>query len=167
MIDALSRAWTQSDFDAKALAEQFMASHRLFFIGNGGSAAIASHMANDFSKNGNMPALAFNDGASLTCLANDIGYDAVFSHPLDKHLKAPDLLIAISSSGKSLNILQGARCALRRGADLITFSGFSPDNPLRTMGSKNIYVPSSDYGVVETAHLGMLHAVLGEVMRAR
>lgn len=165
-VDAFAAAWPR-DFDAKSLAEQIMQSHRLFFIGNGGSAAIASHMANDFSKNGSMACMAFNDGASLTCLANDLGYENVFAHPLEKHIRAPDALIAISSSGKSMSIIHAAHVAKRKGADVITFTGFDPDNPLMAIGSKNYHVASHDYGVVETAHLGMLHAALTEVMRAR
>ena len=70
------------------------------FIGNGGSAGIASHSAIDFTKNGSMPALAFNDGAALTCLGNDLGYDSVFAAQIEARGRPGDLLIAISSSGK-------------------------------------------------------------------
>ena len=163
----LSRAWVGSDFQPQLLANFLMKSVRLFFVGNGGSAAIASHMATDFSKNGDMTTMCFNDGASLTCLANDLGYEKVFSHPLHKHIRGPDCLIAISSSGKSPNILAAASIATQRGADVVTLTGFDPDNPLRTMGNQNLYVPSSDYGIVETIHLGMLHAALREIINAR
>lgn len=165
--EELFEAMQLVEFDARQLARQLVQSHRLFFVGNGGSAAIASHMANDFSKNGNMPALAFNDGASLTCLANDLGYENVFAHPLDKHIKGPDCLVAISSSGKSPSIIHACHVAKAHSADVVTFSGFDADNPLRNMGSANYYVPSADYGIVETAHLAMLHAALRELPHAR
>src|SRR6185295_10601368 len=74
---------------------------RVMFVGNGGSATIASHMATDWMKNGGFAALAFNDGATLTCLANDLGYDQVFARQIQAHARAGDLLVAISSSGES------------------------------------------------------------------
>src|SRR6266700_5075050 len=71
------------------------AGNKLIFVGNGGSAAIASHMATDFSKNGNVRALALNDGAMLTCLGNDLGYDSVFARQIELHAQAGDMLVAI------------------------------------------------------------------------
>jgi D-sedoheptulose 7-phosphate isomerase len=161
------RAWDAVDFEPKDLADFFLQWTRLFFVGNGGSAAIASHMANDFSKNGDYPALAFNDAASLTCLANDLGYDKVFSHPLEKHIRANDCLVAISSSGRSASIINAAHAAAQRCAGIVTLTGFDENNPLRELGQKNYHVPSHDYGIVETVHLGMLHATLGEFRNAR
>ena len=134
-----------------------------FFIGNGGSAAIASHMATDFSNKGNVPSLALNDLSALTCVSNDYKYENVFVKQLEWHAHAHDWLFAISSSGKSKNILWAVDCALERGMEVVTLSGFSPKNPLRGMGMVNYYVPSYDYGIVETAHLGILHALLDGV----
>ena len=91
------------------------------FIGNGGSAGIASHLAIDFSKNGGLRALAFNDPSALTCLGNDLGYENVFAKQIELHGRAGDLLIAISSSGRSPNILnavEAARCRDCQGRDL-------------------------------------------------
>src|ERR1700682_2078173 len=124
--------------------EQF----RLFFIGNGGSAAIASHMATDWMKNGGFAATSFNDGAMLTCLTNDLGYAQVFSLPLRRHIRPGDLLIALSSSGKSANIIAGTKIARDVGATIVTMSGFLPDNPLRQYGDLNFYVPNHLYGFV-------------------
>src|SRR5947207_762067 len=84
---------------------------RVFFIGNGGSAAIASHMAEDWLKAGNIAAMAFNDAALITCLTNDLGYDTVFSAPLKVHGGPWDVLVAISSSGRSSNILKAVETA--------------------------------------------------------
>jgi len=137
---------------------------RLIFIGNGGSAAIASHMANDWQKNGGYRTLCFNDAASLTCLGNDLGYDEVFAHPISLHIEKDDVLFAISSSGRSRNILNAADAAKQRQASVLTFSGFDHDNPLRTMGDLNFHVPSSDYGIVECAHLALIHSLLNEAI---
>lgn len=133
---------------------------KLMFIGNGGSAGICSHMATDYSKNGNMRALAFNDGAMLTCLANDLGYENVFAKQIDLHAAEGDLLIAISSSGRSKNILEGVAMARRRNCRIVTLSGFGADNPLRKQGDINFYLASDQYGYVEIGHLAICHAIL-------
>ncbi len=139
--------------------------NKLMFVGNGGSAAIAAHMAIDFSKNGEMPSMCFNDGAALTCLGNDFGYEEVFAQQLRFHARRGDLLVAISSSGKSENILRAVQVAQQTGCSVITLSGFADDNPLRSMGEVNFYVALSDYGLVEVAHTALIHAVV-ELKRA-
>ena len=133
---------------------------KLIFVGNGGSAGIASHLAIDYSKNGGIPALAFNDGASLTCLANDLGYENVFSHQIASLGKPGDMLVAISSSGQSPNILRAVEAAREISIEVLTFSGFDQKNSLRSAGDMNIYVPSVEYGFVEIMHLTICHAVL-------
>ena len=133
---------------------------KLMFIGNGGSAGIASHLAIDFTKNGRLPALAFNDGAALTCLGNDLGFDQVFAHQVSAHGRDGDLLVAISSSGRSPDILKGVEAGRSRRASVVTLSGFQPDNPLRRLGDINFYVPNGEYGFVEITHLALCHAIL-------
>ena len=133
---------------------------RIYFVGNGGSAGIASHMAIDWMKNGGFASSCFNDGAALTCLSNDLGFDQVFALPLSRQARPGDMLIAISSSGKSANILAAVAAARGAGATVLTLSGFSPDNPLRREGDMNFYVPNTLYGFVELAHLCVCHAVL-------
>ena len=138
--------------------------NKLMFIGNGGSAGICSHMAIDYSKNGGLRSLAFNDGAALTCLGNDLGYENVFAKQVEFHGCAGDLLIAISSSGRSPNILNAAVQARAQGLAILTLSGFAADNPLRRLGDLNFYLPDSNYGFVEIGHLTLLHAVLDIAM---
>jgi D-sedoheptulose 7-phosphate isomerase len=133
---------------------------KVMFIGNGGSMGIAAHMAVDFSKNGGIRAMAFGDGAVLTCLGNDFGYAEVFSRQIEWHGGVSDVLIAISSSGESPNILKGVRAARSKGSRIVTFSGFREDNPLRQAGDINVYVRSEEYGFVEIAHQSILHAML-------
>jgi D-sedoheptulose 7-phosphate isomerase len=141
-----------------------VAGNKLMFVGNGGSAAIAGHMAIDYSKNGGLRATAFNDGAALTCLGNDLGYDQVFARQIEWHARPGDLLIAISSSGRSANILNAVAEARRRDCRILTLSGFGADNPLRRLGERNLYVASREYGFVEISHLALCHAVLDLAM---
>jgi len=133
---------------------------KLMFIGNGASSAIASHMALDFSKNGKVPALAFNDAVSLTALSNDEGYDQVFAKQIEYFAVKGDFLIAISSSGNSDNIIKAVQAARVKDCGVLTFSGIGADNKLRQLGDYNLYVPSAEYGFVEVVHGGLIHALL-------
>lgn len=138
---------------------------KAMIIGNGGSAAIASHFATDFTKNGGVPTMVFTDGALLTCLGNDLGYENVYAKPVEMFARAGDLLLAISSSGKSENILRAARAARSQGVALATMSGFRPDNPLRGLGDLNFYVPNDSYGFVECAHFVLCHIAIDGLMQ--
>lgn len=140
--------------------------NRVYFIGNGASAAIASHMAADFLKAGCMAAQCFTDGALTTCLANDLGYENVFSTPITAHARKGDLLVAISSSGESDNILRGVDAAYRAGCYVVTLSGRKPNNRLRNLGDVSFYVPSDHYGTVEVCHHAICHAILDLVIDA-
>jgi D-sedoheptulose 7-phosphate isomerase len=144
----------------KAAHDTHNAGNKIIFIGNGGSAGIASHLAIDFSKNGGLRSLAFNDPSALTCLGNDLGYENVFAKQLDFHARPGDLLIAISSSGRSPNILGAVKMARTRDCKVATFSGFTEENELRRSGDVNFYVRSREYGFVEIAHLALCHAIL-------
>lgn len=132
----------------------------VYVIGNGGSAGIASHFSNDLLKALHIPSQTLYDSNLMTCLSNDLGYEHVFSFPLEKLLKPTDLLVAISSSGKSPNILNATRVAQERQTPLITLSGFLPTNPLRTQGALNFWINRSDYGLVESAHFIILHSLI-------
>lgn len=128
-------------------------------IGNGGSAAIASHQALDFWHAGSVRAMAFSDSALLTCMSNDYGYENVFAKSIEMFADSRDVLIAISSSGCSPNITRAVQVARAKECDVITFSGFDKDNSLRSLGDLNFYVASNVYGYVEIAHLALIHTV--------
>jgi len=134
--------------------------NKIMFVGNGGSAGICSHMAIDYSKNGGMRATALNDGSALTCVGNDLGYENVFAKQIEWHGRPGDVLIAISSSGRSPNIIKAVAAGRAQGCDVATFSGFTDDNPLRSAGDINFYVRSREYGFVEIAHQTLIHAIL-------
>jgi len=125
---------------------------RVIFIGNGGSAGIASHLTIDLLKNASVPALCFNDASLITCLANDYGFEAWMLHAVRLNARAEDCLVAISSSGRSKNVLNAVAMARSLGLAVITLSGMDADNPLRKLGDINYWVDSRSYNIVETAH---------------
>ena len=145
---------------ARFIIEHGAKGKKLMFIGNGASAAISSHMSTDFCKNAGIRAMAFNDGALLTCMGNDFGYEHVFEKPIEMLANREDILVAISSSGQSENILLGVHAARRKECRVLTLSGFKADNPLRSMGDYNFYVPAAEYAFVEVLHHSICHCIL-------
>jgi D-sedoheptulose 7-phosphate isomerase len=137
---------------------------QLFFIGNGGSSAIASHMTADFMKNGGMNTYSLYDNAVTTCMGNDYGYEYIFSRPMEFLVHENDLVVAISSSGNSKNILNAIETAKNRKATVITFTGFQPDNKSKQLGDINVYVPSEKYGIVESIHNLILQQIVDMIM---
>ncbi|MGV8121181.1 MAG: SIS domain-containing protein [Candidatus Xenobiia bacterium LiM19] len=125
---------------------------KLILAGNGGSAAIASHVAVDLTKNTGIRAINFNEPDLITCFANDYGYERWVEMALKYYADAEDLLILISSSGCSPNILNAALMAREMRMGIVTFSGFSADNPLRKEGIINFWVDSNNYNFVEMTH---------------
>lgn len=130
---------------------------KIIILGNGGSAAIASHLQNDLCKSVTVRSLVFNETPLLSALSNDIGYAEAFEILVELWAENGDILIAISSSGKSENIIRATTAAQRKSCWIITLSGFKNDNPLRSMGKLNFYVPKEDYGVVELGHSILTH----------
>lgn len=151
-----------------ALLQYFLdvkkAKKQVFFIGNGGSAAIASHMTADFMKNGGMRTYSLYDNAVTTCMANDYGYEDVFSKPLDFLGNESDLLVTVSSSGNSKNIVNAIQAARDKKMKVITFTGFKADNQAKKMGDCNIYVPICAYGIVESIHTLLLQQVVDTIL---
>lgn len=137
---------------------------QLFFVGNGGSSAIASHMTADFMKNGGMNTYSLYDNAVTTCMGNDYGYEYIFSRPMDFLVREGDLVVAISSSGNSKNIINAINVAHQKGADVITLTGFKPDNQAKQLGDINVYVPCEKYGVVESIHNLILQQIVDLIM---
>lgn len=131
----------------------------VYVIGNGGSAAIASHVVNDLVNVAKVRAATLHDSSLLTCMANDYGYENAFSRVLAQMVKPGDGLIAISSSGNSMNIRNAATQAMDSGGKVITLSGFARDNPLRLIGDVNIWLDSKDFGLVEVGHQFVLHNI--------
>lgn len=137
---------------------------KLIIVGNGGSAAMASHVAVDLTKNAGIRTINFNEADLLTCFANDYGYEQWVSMALKFYADKGDLVVLISSSGSSKNILNGAKTAKELGLKTLTFSGFSTENPLRTMGNINFYVDSKGYNIVEMSHHVWLLAIVDRII---
>lgn len=137
---------------------------QLYFIGNGGSSAIASHMTADFMKNGGMNTYSLYDSAVTTCMGNDYGYEYIFSRPMEFLVRTGDLLVAISSSGNSRNIINAINVAKQKGATVITLTGFNAANHAKQLGDFNVYVPSERYGIVETIHNLILQQIVDMIM---
>ena len=152
---------------ASTLKTQTDLGHKIIFIGNGASAAISSHMATDYWKNGGMRAVAFNDSSLLTCISNDFGYQHVFEKPIEMFADPGDVLMAISSSGKSDNILRAVDAARKVGCKVVTLSGFAMDNPLSKIGDYNFYVESPEYGPVEIIHLSICHCICDALIQKK
>lgn len=127
-----------------------------YLVGNGGSLAIAAHMATDFNLAG-LRSIALVDPIALTSHANDFGV-AMFTKQLEMLARPNDVLIALSCSGKSPNMIDAARFAHANGMSVITFTGFEPDNQLRLLGALNFFIPARQYGFVQLAHEAILHA---------
>lgn len=135
------------------------AGKKVIVAGNGGSAAIASHCAVDFTKSAGVRCVTFNDADLITCFANDYGYEYWLEKALEFYADNGDLIILISSSGKSPNIIKAAEFSRSKGLALVTFSGFSRDNPLRKLGRINFWVDSRVYNVIEMTHQIWLLAI--------
>lgn len=152
------------EYLAEFLRKARAAKKKVFFIGNGGSAGIAVHMTADFLKNGRMRTVDMYGAATITCLGNDYGYEYIFSKQLELLADEGDVLIAISSSGNSPNILLAADVMKKCGGTVVTLTGFREDNKLRQKGDYNLYVPSMEYGIVESIHNRILQQVVDEMM---
>ena len=126
---------------------------KVIIAGNGGSAAIASHAAVDFTKQGGIRTINFNEADLITCFANDYGYEQWVAKAIEFYGDTGDLVILISSSGKSKNMLNAADKAKKLGISVVTFSGFSEFNPLKQKGEINFWLNSKAYNIVENTHL--------------
>ncbi|MDA1095650.1 MAG: SIS domain-containing protein [Chloroflexi bacterium] len=131
---------------------------KVILAGNGGSAAIASHVSVDLTKAAGVRAVSFNESDLITCYANDFGYQHWVAKAIESYGDAGDVAVLISSSGQSPNIVNAAHCARDRGLTVLTLSGFAADNPLRALGDQNLWVDSRNYNIVETVHQAWLLA---------
>ena len=133
---------------------------KIMVVGNGGSAAMASHVAVDLTKAAGIRAVTFNDADLLTCFANDYGYEEWVVEALNAYADAGDVVILISSSGTSQNIVRGTDRAKDLGLKTITLSGFSENNDLRNKGDINFWLDSTSYNIVEMTHHTWLVAIV-------
>lgn len=156
---------TAMDLAAQKIMLANSKGNKVIFVGNGGSAAVANHKALDFWFTGRIRGVSFSDSALLTCVANDFGYAQVFSKPINMFADKGDILIAISSSGNSQNIIEAAEEARRCGCEIFTFSGFKEGNRLRQIGDMNFYTAVNHYNKVESVHLLLCDCILEIIVK--
>ena len=133
---------------------------KVYIVGNGGSASIASHVSVDFTKVARVPSFTFNNSNLITCFANDYGYENWVVEAVKAYTNINDLMILISSSGTSKNIVNAAQYCKDNNIDLITLSGFTKDNPLSTLGNVNFHIESTEYNYIEMSHHIILVALV-------
>ena len=160
LAEGLARA-AQMAMKADSLGKKVM------FIGNGGSAAVASHKALDYWFTGKIRGIAFSDYVNLTCVSNDFGYENIFAKQIEMFADKGDILFAISSSGMSKNIILAGEQARSRGCQVLTFSGFKETNRLRGLGDLNFYTPCQHYNKVELTHLLLCDCILEIILEYR
>lgn len=126
---------------------------KVLIFGNGGSAAISSHVSVDLTKNTKIKAINFNEADLITCFSNDYGYENWISKAIDFYADKNDVIILISSSGRSKNMLNACKVAKKKkNSIVITFTGNKKNNPLSKLGDINLWVNSNIYNYVENVH---------------
>ena len=148
----------------QVFAEAQNKGNKVILVGNGGSAAIASHVSVDLTKIARVRAINFNEADLITCFGNDYGYENWMAKALEFYSDRGDVAVIISSSGQSQNVVIGANAARDIGLHVVTLSGFRANNPLRMLGDLNLWVNSESYNVVETTHQSWLLAVIDRLV---
>ena len=126
---------------------------KVMIFGNGGSAAIASHVSVDLTKNAKIRCVNYNEADLITCFSNDYGYDKWIEKAIEFYGDNKDVLILISSSGKSENMINACKAAkVKKIEKIITFTGHDENNPLSKLGDLNFWINSKAYNFVENTH---------------
>lgn len=176
--DEIARAWKTIDpgslnHAATILAQAYARDALMFSCGNGGSASIANHMQCDHVKGISTKTdltprvLSLSTNVELlTAIANDLGYENVFVHQLQSQSRPGDVLVAVSSSGRSPNIVRALRWARENGLRTIAITGFR-GGEARTAAEVSVHVDCANYGVVEDVHQAIMHALAQYIRQSR
>lgn len=151
------------DFKAIALTVKENDS-KLIFAGNGASAAISAHAAVDFTKQAKVRGVTFNEADLITCYSNDYGYENWMSEAIKSYHKKNDAVVLTSVSGESPSTVNAAKTAKDLGLKVITFSGKSPKNRLKSIGDINFWVDSNAYNIVECIHMIWVTTVIDSIV---
>lgn len=179
-LEGLYRCLSSLDLDEVAQVLQcveraYWAESQVFVMGNGGSSALASHLACDLGKNIVSPGshervrrlriLSLTDNVPwITALANDLGYEHVFSEQLRNLVLAGDLVLLFSGSGSSPNVVEAAKVGKAAGATVAAILGFD-GGELRHMVDYSVLVPSTNYGHIEDTHSAIAHLLTRYMMQ--
>ena len=136
----------------KTIKKTIKKNGKVYVIGNGGSASIASHVSVDFAKVAGVPSSTFNNANLITCFANDYGYENWVTEAIKAYTNKNDMFILISSSGTSRNIVNAAKYCKKKSLNLVTLSGFKKNNPLSKLGKINFHIDSNQYNFIEMSH---------------
>jgi D-sedoheptulose 7-phosphate isomerase len=162
-IDDLKRCLNDIKYeDLEKLKDIISSKDKIIILGNGGSNAISSHIAQDYTKALGKKALSFSDAARLTCYINDYGIEKAYCKFIEHFAEPETLVILISSSGNSDNIVNSAEYCLNKH-DMVILSGFDKNNKLKSYSDKSLlsfWVDSKEYGVVESIHEIILHSLV-------
>jgi len=159
----------QKDFFkiVKILKEVKKNKNKVILVGNGGSAAMASHVSVDLTKMCKIRAINFNEADLLTCFSNDYGYENWVKKALSFYADKKDVLICISSSGESQNIINGAKFAKKNGCKVITLTGFNKKNKVRKIGDINLWLNSKNYNFIEMTHHIWLLSIVDFIAKSK
>lgn len=149
---------------SKEIIEKASKSNKLLLQGNGASASIASHCALDFTKQAKVKSLSFNESSLITAFVNDYGSDIWLQKAFEAYSEKGDVAILISSSGTSKNIVKAAEWVKENGLELITFTGFSENNPVKQLGDVNFWLDSKAYNIIECTHMIWLTTVIDMII---
>lgn len=125
---------------------------KVLIFGNGGSAAISSHVSVDLTKNAKIKTLNFNEADLITCFSNDYGYEKWIEKTIDYYADKKDVIILISSSGRSLNMLNACKNAKKKKIKVISFTGMKKNNPLSKISDLSLWINSKAYNFIENTH---------------
>ena len=148
----------------KSLISANSKNKKVIIFGNGGSAAISSHVSVDLTKNARIRCINFNEADLLTCFSNDFGYEKVFSKSIEFYADKGDVVIIVSASGKSKNLLEAAKICKQKKIFICTLTGFSKSNPLKKMGNINLWVNSKAYNIIENIHQIWLLSIVDRII---
>jgi len=147
---------------SKLFKECSLSKNKVIVLGNGGSASIASHVSVDLTKNAKIRSVNFNEADLITCFANDFGHENWMKEALRMYCDNNDVVVLISSSGKSRNILNAAKWCKKSNIKFITLTGNNSSNPLKIINKNgiNFWINSKAYNHIEIAHLFILLSVV-------
>ena len=137
---------------------------QIFVMGNGGSASTASHISTDLTKNAKVKAMTFNDANLITCFSNDYGYENWLSAAVRYYVKPKDLVILLSVSGESKNLLNAANLCNKEKIKFVTITGAKKDNSLSKKGNINYWINSKAYNIVETVQMLILVSIIDKII---
>ena len=125
---------------------------KILIFGNGGSAAIASHVSVDLTKNAKIRTVNFNESDLITCFSNDYGYERWVEKAIDFYADKNDSVVLISSSGKSKNMINACKAAKRKKIKAISLTGHTENNPLSKATDLSLWINSKAYNFIENTH---------------